>query len=49
MYLLRVFWPYTDADTDSKDDSGLIQIQIMNNTTPSPDNRYFAGYPHIPT
>ena len=36
------------ADTDSRNVSCRIQIQIVKNVTISPDNRYFAEYPCIP-
>ena len=36
------------ADTDSRNVSCRIQIQIVKNVTISPDNRYLAGYPCIP-
>ena len=57
-YLVVFWWP--DTDTDSRNVSGRIQIQIVKtfsnrmqiqivkNTTICPDNRYFARYPCIP-
>ena len=46
--MLAFYWP-DSTDTDSKNVSGRIQIQIVKNATICPDNRYFAGYPCIPS
>ena len=47
LYLLAFCW--SDADTDSQNFSGRIQIQIVQNATACPDDRYLARYPSIRT
>ena len=47
MYLSAFCWP--DTDTDNKNATGQTQMQTLKNATVCQDNRYFAGYPSIPS